>query len=160
MQLVDGNFAVRLGGNYYINVPTLVAFDNMPLFLLGRLNDGYLGIDFEVYDAEQKKVASVKHNNIYFGDKSAYTLGGDADSLTFVSKESNETLINIRKRAAAGNVDLDVSVHTYLPNGKLLELRPDGSNLGGLGLIGNKFIGCRIGIAIGSDGSVALCSKR
>jgi len=158
MQLIDNNFSVKLGGNIYVNVPILIAFDNAQLFTLSRLNDGYLGIDFEVYNDSGKKIASVKRNNIYFGDKKSYKLDGDADHLALSSTDSGVILVEIRKRAAAAPVELDVSVRSYLPSGKLMDLGPNMSNLGGLRMIGNVFQGCRIGISISSDGSVGLCS--
>ena len=53
MWSVAENFTVKLGGNFYQNVNTLVAFRGKSLFDLKRHSDnGELGIYFELYDAK------------------------------------------------------------------------------------------------------------
>ena len=132
MWLQEKEFSIKLGGNFFVNVPTLVAFEGESLFAVRRQDDGYLGIDFEVYSETGEKIASVKKNNIHLGNKDAYALDGDADSMRLVSKSSDQNLVEIKKRLAAAPVELDVSVQTYLPDGRLMDLSPDSSNLGGI----------------------------
>jgi len=45
-------------------------------------------------------------------------------------------------------VELDVSMRTYLPDGRLMELGPDFSSLPGLFLAGNVIDKCPVGVAI------------
>ena len=57
---------MKLGGNIYINTPNLVAYRGEPLFTLRRHDEtGYLGIDFDIYNAQGEKVAAVRRSEIY-----------------------------------------------------------------------------------------------
>lgn len=148
MWLREGEFRIRPGGNTYINVPTLIAFKGGPLFAVFRQEDGYLGIDFEVYDSQGKQVASIRKNNVYSGDTEAYTVEGSQDRTYLKEKSSGRILVDLKKRQDAAPSELDVSVRTYLPNGQLLDLGPHSSNLGGVRMTDNIFQGLPVGIAI------------
>jgi len=157
MWLREKDFTIRLGGNVYIDTPVMVAFDGQSLFTVVRQEDGYLGIDFEVNSANGTKVASVKRNNIYLGDKDAYALEGEPERLRLISKPSNDALVDIRKNASSAPAELDVSVRSYLPDRRLMDLGPNTSNLGGIRMTGCVLKNCGIGIAVSSSGGVALC---
>jgi hypothetical protein len=158
MWLKENQFAVRLGGNTFINVQTLITFRDEPLFTLYRKDDGYLAIDFAIYDQSGQKIASVKKSNIYVIAPHAKThslIGNairSADRIALVEKASGAVLAEIRKREAAAPVELAVSVRTYLPNGVLLDAGPNSINLAGGMLRNNTIMGCRVGIAIGDSG--------
>jgi hypothetical protein len=149
MWLQEGEFHVRLGGNTYINCPTLIAFNGESLFTLSQQEDGTLGIDFQVFDSSGNKVASIKKNNVYFGDKEAYETGGGPDDTYLRVKSTGKILAHIMKRRESAPAELDVSLSTYLPDGRPLELDQHGTNLGGLHMTDNTISNCSIGIAIG-----------
>jgi hypothetical protein len=57
MWLKEREFKIRLGGNTYINVATLIAFRGEPLFTVRRQEEsGQVGIDCEVYDASGRRL--------------------------------------------------------------------------------------------------------
>ena len=59
MWVVPDQFKVRIGGNLYQNVPNLVVYKEENLFRLERsVSDGILGVDFDIYNGQGKKVAT------------------------------------------------------------------------------------------------------
>lgn len=147
---VEKNFRVRIGGNTYIDTPVIVAFKGDPLFTFKRSDEnGYLGIYFEIYDSEGKHIASVKRNEIYFGDKDAYKIEGSMNRYTFTERASGRVICDIKKREDAHPAELDVSVHLYTPTGFLFDATPDQTNFGGSTFKGMTFQGNPVGIAIG-----------
>jgi hypothetical protein len=146
---VETNFRVRLGGNTYINTPTLVAFRKEPLFSLRRHDEtGYLGIDFEIYDAQGQKIATVRRNEIYYGDKERYQIDGSLNRYVFSERESGLVVCDIKKRQDAHPAELDVSVHLYTPSGFLFDATPEQTNLGGIQLRDNVFQGMGVAISV------------
>jgi hypothetical protein len=143
------NFKVKLGGNFYINTPVLVAFKGTPLFTLKRHDDnGYLGIYFEIYNAKGEHIASVKRNEIYYGDKTAYEINGSMTRYIFSEKASGRVICDIKRYQAALPAELDVSVQLYTPSGFLFDATPEGTNLPGLYVVRNCTIeNLAIGIA-------------
>jgi hypothetical protein len=90
MWLREKEFSIRLGGNTFINIGKLMTFNGESLFDIRRHEDsGEVGIDFDVYDKSGEKLAAVKRNNVYFGDKARFDL---------TRTESRITLISRRKR--------------------------------------------------------------
>ena len=147
---VEENFIVRLGGNTYINVPTLVAFKGESLFTLKRHDEnGYLGIYFDIYDSKGKKIAVVRRNEIYSGDKSAYQIDGASDRYLFSEKATGRVICDIKRYEAAHPAELDVSVHLYTPTGFLFDATPEQTNLPRFNVLrGNTFENCQTGIAL------------
>ena len=148
---VEAKFKVRLGGNTYINTPIVVAYRGESLFTFKRHDEnGYLGIYFEIYDASGNHVASVKRNEIYFGDKTAYKIDGSMTHYTFSERASGRVLCDIKRYEAAHPAELDVSVSLYTPSGFLFDATPDQTNLpGGSVISGCTFEGMAIAIGIG-----------
>ncbi len=145
---VTKTFKVKLGGNFYINVGTLVAFKGKPLFTLKRHDEsGELGINFEIYDAKGKHVATVKRNQIYVGNKEDFEISGSADTYVLKEKTSGRVLCEIKKRGDA-ETELDVSVHLYTPSGFLFDATPERTNLGGVVLQNNTIVNSGTGIAL------------
>jgi len=149
----ENEFSVKLGGNTYINTPVLISYQGTPLFTVSRNEGGYLAIDFEVYDASRHKITSVKKNKIYphKDHKANYALEGAAgtgDTLALIDKDTGKSIVEIKRRSAATE-ELDVSVSTFLPNGTLLLLGPDSSNIKGNQFTGCTFKNSNVGILIG-----------
>jgi hypothetical protein len=139
MWLKEKEFTIRLGGCLFIDQPILIAFQDEPLFGVVRHEDGQLGIDFEVFDAGRNKLATVKRNQIYSTHKDRFKLEGSADQISMIDVSSGDVLVDIKKRVAAAPAELDVSVRTYLPDGRQMILGPQFSNIAGIFLAGNTF---------------------
>lgn len=146
---VEDRFKVRLGGNTYINVESLVDYKGESLFTLKRHDDnGYLGIYFNIYDASGNRVASVRRNEIYADDKDAYELTTSMTRYTLTERASGRVICDIKRYEEAHPAELDVSVHMYTPSGFLFEAGPNQTNLGGITFAGNTTIGGRVGIEV------------
>jgi hypothetical protein len=153
MWTIENHFRVILGGNTYIDVPRLVVYKGKALFTLKRHENGELGIDFELHDANGTHVASVKHNQIYStaGQKETYSLEGSADAYVLREKTTGQAVCEIRRRPVTP-IELEVSVRLYTPDGFLFDATPASTNLGGIRLMGNTIVGCANGITIDAEG--------
>ena len=147
MWKVETEFAVRLGGNTYINTPNLVVFKGTPVFRIRRSDDGMLGIDFDVFDAKGQRVATFAKGVVVQGDQANYQIDSGHDSYTVTERSTGRVIARVQRRGVQG-AELDVSVRMYLPNGFLLDAGPQATNLGGATLVGNTFKNCGAGIAI------------
>jgi len=157
---IPGLYAVKIGGNYFVNCETLIAFEDVPLFTVTRReSDGRLGIDFDVYGNTGDKLAVIRRGNIVDGDTSAFDIRHGPDCHEMFFKGEDRRLCRIDKSPGpvvvrAGNqehtlpLELAVSVTTYLPNGFLMEATAERTNLQGVTMIGNVLGACRFGIAI------------
>ena len=146
---IENHFKVRLGGNNYIDVPILVAYQGESLFTFKRHDEtGYLGVYFEIHDSTGKHIASVKRNEIYYGDKESFQIEGSLDRYIFSERASGKVICDIKKREAAHPAELDVSVQLYTPSGFLFNATPEQTNLGGFVLRDNTMIGGQIGISV------------
>ena len=117
-----------------------------------RQDDGYIGINFEVFGADGNKLASVKCDQIYTftRTKGRFQFDGSPDMFVMIDRISGETLVRIRKRVNIAPDELDVSVRTYLPDGRLMNLGPESSNIPGLFWAGCTFrANGRAGVEIG-----------
>lgn len=149
MWKVAEHFRVRIGGNTYIDCANLVVFRGEPLFNLRRHEDGYLGIDFEIYNQEGRRIATVRRNEVYVGDRQAYPIEGTMNRYVVTERDTGRVICDIRKREDADPAELDVSVHLYTPSGFLFDATPDQTNLpGGNVLRGNVIQGCGTAIMI------------
>jgi hypothetical protein len=149
MWKVETKFAVRLGGNTYINTPNLIVYKGTPLFRIRRSEqDGILGIDFDVHDSTGKRVAIFAKGVVVQGDKGNYDIETGHEQYKVTERSSGRVVAQVRRRGVEG-AELDVAVRMYLPDGFFLDAGPDATNLGGGTLIGNVFENCGAGIAIG-----------
>ena len=132
-----------------------MAFKGESLFTLKRHDDTrYLGIYFDIYDAQGQKIAGVKRNEVYFGDKTTYQIDGTSTRYVFSERSSGKIIYDIKRYEAAHPAELDVSVSLYTPTGFLFEANPDFTNLpGGAALMGNVFGGTPVGISVADSGT-------
>ncbi len=146
---VDRNSKVKLGGNYYINVERLVEYKGSSLFTVKRReSDGLLGIDFDVYDAKGKKVATVRHGTVVAGDAQNYEITHDPHHYTVKEKNSGRIVCDIRRRDAAEGADIEVTVDLFTPDGFHFQADPHQTNIGGIQMSGNIIDTCQVGIKI------------
>ena len=149
---VEENFRVRIGGNTYINTSNILVYSGKSLFTLKRHSDnGYLGIYFEIYDASGQHLASVKRNEIYVGDKNAYKIQGSLNRYVVTERATDQIICDIEKRHEAHPAELDVSVKLYTPSGFFFNASPNQTNMGGITMTGNTFIGGAAAIVIGTE---------
>jgi hypothetical protein len=148
MWKVETEFAVRLGGNTYINTPNLIVYKGTPVFRIRRSDDGTLGIDFDVFDAKGQRVATFAKGIVVQGDEANYKIESGHETYSVTERSSGRVVARVQRRGVQG-AELDVHVHMYLPNGFLLDAGPKATNLGGVTLSGNVIKSCGAGIAIG-----------
>lgn len=67
-------------------------------------------IDFDVYDQQGDKVATVRRNEVYMGNKADYTINGTMNRYTVTENATGTVICDIRKRADAEPAELEVSV--------------------------------------------------
>ena len=72
---LEDNFRVIIGGNTYINVPNIIVYQEKPLFTLKRREkDGQLGIDFDIFDKNGARIATIRRNRIVQGNEDDYQM--------------------------------------------------------------------------------------
>jgi hypothetical protein len=151
MWQVADHYRVRFGGNTYIDTGTLIEAHGKPLLELKRNNDGYLGAYFDIFNENGEKLAAVRRNEIYPVKAKAddYRLEGTPDRVAFIEKATGRVLCEIRKRGdAGGQNELEVSARLYTSKGLLIDATPTGTNLGGVTMVDNTFVGNRVAIGI------------
>lgn len=154
---IERNFKAKIGGNYFSNCDSLISYDDKSLFTVKRReSDGRLGIDFDVYDKNSQKIATIRHGNVIHGNVDVYEIRHGADCYKVMEKATGKIIVQIDKNPP--DADIAVSVNMYLPNGFLLEATPDSINIGSSEMVGNTFAACTSGIAIGkSGGGAGIC---
>jgi len=146
---VDPKCKVKLGGNFYINVDRLVDYKGSSLFTVKRRDsDGLLGIDFDLYDAKGKKVATIRHGTVVSGDAKHYDITHDPHHYTVKEKNTGRVICDIRRGDTAKDADIEVAVDLFTPDGFHFKASADQTNLGGMQLRGNTVDTAQTGIKI------------
>jgi hypothetical protein len=146
------HFKVVLGGNAYIDTPTLIEAHGEPLLVLRR-NDanGCLDVRFDIYNESGTKLAVVGGNEIYpVADvASAYAREETADRLVFREVSTSRTLCEIRRREDAEDCELTISARLYTSKGVRVVVTPMGTNIcGSFQWSGDMFWGNRVAIKL------------
>ena len=146
---VEDEFKVIIGGNTYINIPNIIVHKGSSLFTIKRSeSDGLLGIDFDIYDKDHNRVATVRNGVIVQGNEDDYDITTGMDRYTVTEKSTDRMICDIRKRTEAQHAELEVSVELYTPDGFLFNATPDHTNIGGIVMKGNVFKNSGAGIVI------------
>lgn len=148
MWKVENKFKVIIGGNTYIDVPNIVVYKGVSLFTIKRSDDGLLGIDFDLYDKQGKRAATIRKNIIVQGNQSEYTITTGMDRYTLTENETGKIICDLKKRAQATQSEIEVSVKLYTPDGFLFDATPTGTNVGGFKMTGGTIESCGSGIVI------------
>jgi hypothetical protein len=138
MWQVEKQFAVRFGGNTYIDTPDLVVYRGTSLFRMRRGHNGMLSIDFVVLDARGKRIARFIKNTLVAGSEAKYRIESGRDAYVVTERISGREIVRVQRRDVKGS-ELDAHVRMYLPNAFLLEAGPTHTNLGGAVLTDNVF---------------------
>lgn len=147
---VPQHFKVLIGGNTYIDCPTIIDYKGQSLFELRRSeSDGFLGINFEVYGKDGSKVATVRNGQFVGATPSGYEIEGSMDHYTLLDTATDRHVCDIRLRTKAReDAELEVSAQMYMPDGKLIVFNPTETNLDGIVIKGNTFQACGAAIRI------------
>jgi hypothetical protein len=143
------HFKVLIGGNTYIDCPTIIDYKGKSVFELRRSDsDGFLAINFDVYAKDGSKALTVR--NAQFVDFSpAYRTDDSKDHFRLIETATGRRVCEVRLREkASGDAELEVSAAMYMPDGKLIRFDPTETNLGGIRMTGSTFTADQAAIAI------------
>ena len=147
---VEQHFKIRIGSNTFSDVTRLIDYKGTSLFTVTRReSDGLLGIDFDLYDAHGKCIANVRHGNIVSGDRTNYEITNRPHHYTMIERSTGRVVCDIRRRDAASDAELELSVDLFAPDGFHFIATPDGTNFGGVFMRDSTITNCQVGIALG-----------
>lgn len=158
---VEEHFRVVLGGNTFIDTPTLLEYKGESLFTIERQEDtGHLAISFKINDEHGRHRASVVRNvlhlNEHYVGQNPFVINGKVHDWVIGEEGTGKLVCAIRQKEAAKPAELQVSVNLYTSDGQLVSATPDDINLRGIIMRRCTFERCRAGIVIGPDGAAAL----
>jgi hypothetical protein len=147
---IPQHFKVQIGGNTYIDCPTIIDYKGTSVFeLLRSETDGFLGINFDVYAKNGSKLATVRNGQFVGNTPDGYRIDGSADQYSLIEIATGRQVCDIKLRLKAPNdAELDVSAQMYMPDGKLIIFSPHETNLAGIKMMGNTFKACGAAIKI------------
>lgn len=148
MWRIENEFALRLGGNTYINTPNLVVYQGKSLFQIKRSEtDGMLGIDFDVYNSSGNLVAKIRKGIVVYGDSNNFEIKTGHTEYKVIEKISGRLIAHVKRRNVE-DTELEVSVHLYTPDGFLFDATPFETNISNMVVKGCIFKDLNVGIVI------------
>lgn len=126
---VDKDFVVRIGGNEFADTPTLLAAKGEPVLTVRRADSGELAVELDIYNDKGKAVARVREDKLASGDPDVFEVRVTDNRFTVLDRKKDRVVCEIRRRANARDMDLDVSLLAHLPDGFLVHANPDQTNL-------------------------------
>lgn len=147
---VPEHFKVLIGGNTYIDCPTIIDYKGQSIFQLLRSDsDGFLGINFDIYGKDGAKLATVRNGQFVGATPVGYSIAESHDHYVLTERMTGRRVCEIRLRSKApGDADLDVTAQMYMPDGHFIVFDPHETNLGGIKMVGNTFQACGAAIRI------------
>ena len=156
---------VTFATNTFVNVPTILQFDEAPLVSVVR--EAALGFTTEIplYHADGTYLAKVRGTRVYAtGDGEA--VGVEIRQLPdmWVCTVQGRTAFEVRHQPGEA-FRIQAELHTptgYLvkvaeaPMPQLFSASGQSLQVGGITMVGNLFSNCRIGVWLRSNGSVAI----
>jgi hypothetical protein len=139
--MVPEHFKVMIGGNTYIDCPVIIDYNGQSLFELRRSDtDGYLGINFDLYGSDGKRVGTVRNAQFVPPRPEGYSVRHGADHYVLTEDATGRTICDIKLRQKAqDDAEIEVAAEMYMPDGFLLRFTPEQTNFGGSALRGNIF---------------------
>ena len=156
---------VILGGNTFINIPTILQFEDIPLIeIIKNIGAGYT-TQIPIYHPDGTYLAKVKGSRLFltkYGEKAGPTLS-HPDKMT-ICKLGEKTLFEIKRTEAAA---LKTSAELYTDKGFFVKFSVESFpelfsiNNNCLVINNNKIIGCtfknnNIGIKLLANGGVSM----
>jgi hypothetical protein len=147
---VPEHFKVLIGGNTYIDCPTIINYKGQSLFELKRSDtDGFLGINFDVYGKDGSKVSTVRNGQFVGATPSGYETDEAMDHYVLIERATGRRVCEVKLRSkASGDAELEVSAQMYMPDGRLVRFDPNQTNLGGITMTGSVFEACGAAVRI------------
>ena len=155
---------VEFGSNKFINVPTILQYDETPLIQVVKTQDAGFSTEIPIYHNDGTYLAKVVGSQIYKtadGEKAGLEL--KHPDLMTVCELNGQILFELKRTSAAS---LKASAELYTPNGYFVKymtsapslLKPDGSALQIRDMVMTdcSFSGVRIGVWLKSDGSMGI----
>jgi hypothetical protein len=156
--------SIELGSNTFVNVPTILQFDDTPLIEVVKADAAGFETSIPIYHMDGTYLAKVKGSQIYktdAGNKAGLVLR-HLDKMT-VCELDGKTLFELRRTSAAA---LKAEAELYTPSGyfvkysgekpSLFNSTGEGLTIGGMMMTGCTINGSRIGVWLKSDGSVGI----
>ena len=157
--------AVNLATNIFVNVPTILQFDDTPLISVVREQNLGFTTEIPIFHADGTYLAKVNGTRVFPTDagKSAGIVMRSLPDVT-VCELAGRTLFEVfHEKGDAFRIQAELATPTgyfvkVSDNPAPTLVRSDGQSLriGGMVMSGNVFQGCRIGIWLKSDGSCAI----
>ena len=161
---------VTFASNTFVGVPTILQYEDTPLIEVVR--NTVLGYHsrVSVYDESGVKIAVVNGTRPYptkEGGQAGVQVSHRSDCWICTRNGGKETLFEIYQ----GQGDsFRMYAELFTPTGALLKYRNEempsiisatklGLMVGSSALVGNRISGCRIGVLVKADGSVAICCR-
>lgn len=127
---VRKNFVVRIGGNEYTDTPNLLACKGQPVLTVDREDaSGDLQVSLDVYDEKGRRRAAMQGADQVSGRDKSLEVRITENSYTVFDRKHDRVVCDIRRRANARDMDLDVSLLLHTPEGFLVHANPDQTNL-------------------------------
>jgi hypothetical protein len=157
---------VHLASNTFVQVPTVLQYDDVPLIQIVRAADAGFTTEIPIYHNDGTYLAKVVGSQIYAtedGKKAGVTLRHPGGAT--VCELNGQTLFELIREDAAA---LKTRAELYTPNGSFIKCadtslagyvmgpQKDQLKIGGITMVGCTFQGMRIGVWVKSDGSVAV----
>ena len=147
---VPEHFKVRIGGNRYIDCPTIIDYKGESLFELRRGNtDGFLGINVDLYATNGSRIATVRNGRFVGSQPIRYSIEESPGRYKLVEGATGKRVCEITLRTKSpDDAELDVSAHLYMPDGRLIQFDENQTNLGGTVMTGQTFTNCGAAIKL------------
>jgi hypothetical protein len=155
---------VDFGSNKFVNVPTILQFDDTPLIQVVKHQEVGFSTEIPIYHSDGTYLAKVVGSQIFKtkdGEKAGLVL--KHPDLMTVCELDGQTLFEIKRTSSAS---LKAAAELYTPSGYFVKymssapslLKADGSALqvGGMVMTGCSFSNARIGVWIKSDGTIGI----
>lgn len=157
---------VTIATNTFINVPTILQYEDTPLIEVVRVVNAGYKIQIPIYRPDGTYIAKVVGSRLFRtknGEKAGLSLKYPKNKT--ICEMGGKTLFVIEREGAAA---LQVSAELYTPDGAFVKCSPNlmpklfiGDNerpleYGGIIMSGNVFQDLRIGIWIRNDGSLSI----
>jgi hypothetical protein len=157
---------VEFAGNYFQDVPVILQYDDTPIISVTQEVTTGFTTEIEIYSNDGTYLAKAKGSQLYPTEEGmkANLVLRHPQGLT-VCELNGETLFEMRRDGPAA---LRTRAELFTPDGRFMKCDPagvpselisfDGTCLqvGQFHMVRNTFVGCRVGILIGSDGEVRI----
>lgn len=157
--------AVNLATNIFVNVPVVLQFDDTPLISVVKEQSLGYTTEIPIFHADGTYLAKVNGTRVFPTEagKKAGVVMRDLPNLTVCEVAGKTAFEVFHQEGDAFRIQAELST----PSGYFVKmadvpapilLKADGQALqvGGIHMSGNMFQGCRIGVWLKSDGSLAI----